>query len=226
MSRRNRLSNKATFTMPSHRVQQGDCLAGIAKRYGLDWKTIWEHAENEALRELRKNPNVLHPGDPVFIPDKQLKWEQAATGATHRFKVNRPRTKIRLRLLEKEKPLVNAPYTLSVDGTELEPGVEKKTDAEGRLEAEVDLDAKEAHVKLPEQGKLYVLKLGHLDPITEVTGLQARLRQLGYYPGAVDGDYGEYTALAVWGFQLSQGLAPTGEADSATLSALEKSYGM
>ena len=66
----------------------------------------------------------------------------------------------------------------------------------------------------------------HLDPIHETRGLQARLRQLGFYAGEVDGDYGERTELAVWGFQMQQGITATGKADDATLAALEKVYSM
>lgn len=209
--------------MASYRVQQGDCLSNLAKRYGVEWKTIWDHPQNQALRGKRKDPNILLPGDVLFIPERELRWEQAKTTARHVFVVRPPKVKVRLRILEEGKPVAGAPFTLTVDGVEIKSG---STDGAGRLEAEVDADARVAHVEMPEQKKLYVLKLGHLDPIHETRGLQARLRQLGFYAGEVDGDYGERTELAVWGFQMQQGISATGRADDATLAALEKVYSM
>jgi hypothetical protein len=209
--------------MSSYRVQQGDCLSNLAKRNGMDWKTIWDHPNNAKLREKRKDPNVLLPGDMLFIPDREPRWEKAPTGARHVFSVKPPKAKVRLRIKDEGKPVAGAAYTVTVDGQEIKRGT---TDGGGLIEVEVDADAQRAHVEMPEQGKLYVLKLGHLDPITETRGLQARLRQLGFYMGEVDGEYGEVTELAVWGFQMQQGLEATGQADDATRAALEKAYSM
>lgn len=54
----------------------------------------------------------------------------------------------------------------------------------------------------------------------EVTRLQTRLKELGYYTGEVDGQYGQGTALAVNLFQAQQGLTADGLAGTATLTAL------
>ena len=57
--------------MPTkHTVQEGECVSSIAHDYGLLPNTVWEYEENRTLRELRKNPNVLLPGDVLVIPDK------------------------------------------------------------------------------------------------------------------------------------------------------------
>lgn len=207
--------------MSSYRIQQGDCLSNLAKRHGFDWKTIWDHPSNQKLKELRKDPNVLFPGDTLFIPDKELRWDKAATTQRHVFVVKPPKVKVRLRILEEGKPVAGAPFTLSVDGVEIKSG---STDGNGLLEGEVDADARVAHVEMPEQKKLYVMKLGHLDPITEVRGVQARLKQLGFYGGEIDGEHGEDTELAVWGFQMNQNIEATGQVDDATRAALEKVY--
>ena len=45
-----------------HTVVQGEHLSRIAKQYGFtDYRVIWEHRRNAALRGKR-NPNVLFPG--------------------------------------------------------------------------------------------------------------------------------------------------------------------
>jgi ABC-type amino acid transport substrate-binding protein len=50
----------------------------------------------------------------------------------------------------------------------------------------------------------------------EIIQLQTRLKQKGYYLGAIDGVYGEETREAVYNFQLSSGLEATGEIDRET----------
>ncbi|MBP2702415.1 murein L,D-transpeptidase [Microbispora sp. RL4-1S] len=56
---------------------------------------------------------------------------------------------------------------------------------------------------------------------TAVKALQARLKQLGYVPGSVDGQYGGGTVTAVWAFQKAQGLRPASTVTRATWQALE-----
>ncbi|WP_084258642.1 L,D-transpeptidase family protein [Microtetraspora malaysiensis] len=56
---------------------------------------------------------------------------------------------------------------------------------------------------------------------TEVKALQARLKELGYVPGPLDGQYGGTTQMAVWAFQKVQGITPTSTVASRTWRALE-----
>lgn len=55
---------------------------------------------------------------------------------------------------------------------------------------------------------------------SEVTKIQTRLKNWGYYKGAVDGKYGTQTQKAVKEFQRKNGLTADGIAGSATLSAM------
>ena len=55
---------------------------------------------------------------------------------------------------------------------------------------------------------------------TEVRKLQARLTELGYYAGGVDGVYGEATEDAVKAFQRQNNLSGDGQAGEATQSKL------
>lgn len=55
---------------------------------------------------------------------------------------------------------------------------------------------------------------------TAVSELQAVLKLLGYYTGAVDGDYGQSTATAVSQFQKAAGLNPDGIVNSGTWERL------
>lgn len=54
----------------------------------------------------------------------------------------------------------------------------------------------------------------------DVTNLQAKLKEAGYYSYNVDGIYGQITQKAVQDFQKAKGLSVTGKADATTVSAL------
>ena len=55
--------------MGIHVVEAGESLSSIAKRFKVaTWQDIYNHPQNENFRKLRKNPNVIHVGDKVFVP--------------------------------------------------------------------------------------------------------------------------------------------------------------
>jgi len=56
------------------------------------------------------------------------------------------------------------------------------------------------------------------------SGLQGRLRDLRFYDGDIDGNFGPLTREAVTEFQECVGLDPTGMPDDATLKDLEKQH--
>jgi peptidoglycan hydrolase-like protein with peptidoglycan-binding domain len=56
----------------------------------------------------------------------------------------------------------------------------------------------------------------------DVRELQLRPAALHYYPGAIDGRFGQYTLEAVWAFQEVQGLTVSGDVGPATQLALEQ----
>ena len=58
---------------------------------------------------------------------------------------------------------------------------------------------------------------------TNVKNLQKKLKELGYYSGTVDGDYGTGTENAVKKFQRAKGLSADGVAGPSTLKAINGS---
>ncbi|MFH1879904.1 MAG: peptidoglycan-binding protein [Bacillota bacterium] len=58
-----------------------------------------------------------------------------------------------------------------------------------------------------------------------VRGLQQRLKDLNYYTGSVDGDFGQGTYAAVVAFQSANGLTPDGVAGKDTLNKLYSGTG-
>src|SRR5690349_11679934 len=97
-------------------VQQGDCLASIAKRYGFpDWNTIYNDDLNSSFRKLRPNPWVLLPGDRLYIPDKKLKSETGQTTQTNTFQLTSQPTRFRVIVRNIDgQPLSGKKYKLSV----------------------------------------------------------------------------------------------------------------
>ena len=61
------------------------------------------------------------------------------------------------------------------------------------------------------------------DEGSKVKAVQKRLKNLGFYSGSIDGDYGSGTKKAVIAFQKKNGLKQTGNVNSATLEKLNSS---
>lgn len=207
--------------MPNYSVQQGDCINSIALQFGFFPDTIWNHAQNAALKSQRKDPNVLFPGDVVFIPDKTVKEQDAGTDQTHTYTLKGVPAKLKLKVLNNGKPRANEKYILNIDGN-LSQGT---TGGDGSIEEAIPPDAKQGKLTLPDTGDEYPLDLGHLDPVDEVSGIQGRLRNLGFYNGDVSGNLDDATQRALSGFQKSKNLNQTGQPDQATKDALKAAFG-
>lgn len=52
------------------KVKPGDSLASIAKRYGCSWRAMYHLPRNKDYRARRPNPNLIQPGDEIWVPDK------------------------------------------------------------------------------------------------------------------------------------------------------------
>ncbi|MCC9604140.1 LysM peptidoglycan-binding domain-containing protein [Stieleria sp. JC731] len=55
-------------TSGMYTVQKGDTLSLIGRDHGVDWKKIYQHANNAAFRTKRPDPNRISVGDQIFIP--------------------------------------------------------------------------------------------------------------------------------------------------------------
>jgi N-acetylmuramoyl-L-alanine amidase len=73
--------------------------------------------------------------------------------------------------------------------------------------------------------RCWILKLGHLDDIAEPTGIQARLNNLGFDCGTVDGIIGPRTESAIRHFQKWAGLHIDGIAGPKTQAKLKSVHG-
>lgn len=204
-----------------HIVKQGDCLSSIAKEYGFLENTLWEYPANGALKEKRKNPNVLLPGDTVVIPNRQSGEEPAATERKHVFQVKGEKVKLQLRLLLNDVPRAGIAYILTADGLV----IEGKTDGDGWIRMPISAQIRTAKLKLPEFEEEYELGLGHLDPVEEISGVQGRLSNLGFYGETITGEADETTQDCLRAFQKHRRLSETGTPDAPTQAALKRAYG-
>jgi len=206
----------------THTVKQGECIASIASKYGFFPDTLWELPENRSLKALRGDPHVLLPGDQVHIPDKRRAEIDGAAGQRHRFKRKGVPETLALRFSdEADDPIANTPYILDIDG-QVERGT---TDGEGAIDKAIPPDARRATITFEgedgEEGLVFELRLGGIDPIEEESGLSSRLENLGYMgPDAGNPSLGD----ALRTFQEDHGLEPTGVADDATRDAIESDY--
>src|SRR5258708_7574362 len=153
-----------------HEVEQGDCITSIAFDNGFFPDTIWNHADNAKLKEQRKDPNVLFPGDVVFVPDKRLKEVPRPTGQLHRFQCKNQPAKLRIQLLRENQPRANEEYELEIDDLKFSG----RTDGSGRLQQSISPSAKQGRLLLKNGKEVYELLLGHLNPYDNITGAQGR----------------------------------------------------
>ena len=186
----------------------------LAQQNGLLWQTVWN--ANPDLQAVRGNPNVLMPGDIVQIPDLVEKHESGATELRHKFVKKGARAKFRLLLERYDTPIRNRQYFLDVDGERCEG----KTDNAGFLEVFISPTARHGQLEIPDEGLRFPLEFGHLDPVSETTGLQHRLENLGFLTTGVTGELDEPTIAALIAFQSSANLPANGELSDDTRAAL------
>jgi hypothetical protein len=213
-----------------YKVAQGEGIKKVAKKHGFSsWETLWNDPGNEELRKKRKNPGVLHPGDLIFVPEKQAKHVHGTTEIRHRFVCKLPKMTEMLRIKVEDfdgTALTNKPFILTLDdGTQLS----ETTNNEGMLEVAVPLEAQSGRLEI--EGNEWPLEFDYLNPVDEptsdnsVSGAQARLDNLGF-PCPQSGVLDDATRTAIKAFQESHdGLRVSGELDDATRKALRERHG-
>ncbi len=204
---------------------------------GFFWKTLWNLSKNAALKATRKNPNVLMTGDLVHIPDLTVRQEPGATEMRHKFVLKGVPEKLNIQLLDyKHNPRPNLDYVLVIEGRSRRG----QTDADGKITESIPPNAKTGKLTyaaptamdgtgkpLPGKPKtlVMILQLGSLNPISEVSGLKARLANLGLYNGPIDENLDAAATQAISSFQARQGMSVTGVADDATRQKLQAIHG-
>jgi outer membrane protein OmpA-like peptidoglycan-associated protein len=177
-------------------------------------------AEQNALMADIRTPD-LRPGDQIHLPTKKSRGTVRAPllhGEQTCFRVRGRARVLRLSLREKGEVLAGADYLLTVCGMKLAG----TTDDEGRMRECIPSDAREADLEV--NGVRRRLIFGGVDPLHTVTGVQARLSNLGFHLGAVDGITGPLTRRAIRRFQTFASIRVDGMVGATTREALEKLY--
>lgn len=199
-------------------VQEGDSLVSIATAAGLLPDSVWNDPANAALKDARKNGEVLLPGDRLTVRAIQAKSVDRPTGKRHVFRRKGIPAKVTIYAQDEEgSPFAGKKYELTVDGV-VQSGT---TGDDGKIEAVIAPGSREGQLKvwLEEPGLpspwIMDVQLGTLYPIDHVEGVRQRLANLGL--GGIDVS----AALAI--FQAAEGLA-VGEIDQSTRDKLRELY--
>jgi hypothetical protein len=207
-------------TMMPYIVRQGDYLAKLAFVLGFDADEVWNDPKNADLKTLRPNPNILAPGDILYVPEKKpddgLPIEK---GADNNYSAPVPKVEVVLVFRSDDQPLANEPCeVLGLDGAD------PSTDADGKLTLKIPVTIRQVSVHFTGPDLTYDIRVGDMDPHTEDSGVKKRLANLGFFPQTSrrnpDIDEDEMLGAALSLFQKANGLEPTGKIDDATRKAL------
>ncbi len=192
-------------------------MASIAFEHGFVPDTLWQHPENQRLRELRPNMFQLRVDDEVAIPALRTRAQQRPVDQRHRFRRRGVPETVRIQLWDIDgQPRTNLAYTLTIDG-----GVhEGLTDAEGRIAHWISPKAARAElvVHADHGDEAYELLLGTQEPSELDDSALARLRELGYLGPGEPTPAQLFEALR--GLQRERGLTVSGDFDVETRRAM------
>ena len=209
-------------TVKPYVIRQGDYLKRIAHTLGFDADAAWSHPKNAEMADKRE-PNLLHPGDILYVPDPNPKWETLNQGTTNTYAVTVPTTRVNLAFKDANGPIANAAYVAEGLGDK-QHGT---TDGNGMLSLKVPVHVTECQVTFPDKNATYPVRVGHMDPIDEPSGVRKRLEHMGYVLRSegdplplTDDDIGARDRAGIIDFQQEHGLNPTGVVDDATKKAI------
>lgn len=208
----------------NYTAKQGDCISSIAIANGLLPDTLWNFADNSELRETRRSPNSLAPGDVVVIPDPGAKEYSLATGASHKFVRKGVPEEFKLILEDEDgEPRKDVPFIAEPDdGT---APIEGTSDGTGLVTFGLHPLVRRIKLTLGEdKDEVHRISVGNVDPVNTPTGVRHRLVNLGYNckpRGKLDAEL----RAVLREFQSDKKLEVSGEIDDATESALFDRYG-
>jgi len=184
---------------------------------------LWNHPDNAEIKSIRKNPNVLLPGDRLAVPAIRAGSASVPTAQCHRFRRKGVPSRLRVQVSSVGKPRANEPYRLVIDGNTLEG----TTDGEGWVDASIPPGAQVGELVVGPGSvgrQTFRLQLGGMDPVTEPIGIQKRLSNLGFACEET-GDLDDQTRGAIAEFQTQAGMEATGEPDDAFRDRLVQDHG-
>jgi hypothetical protein len=186
------------------------------------WTDIWDHSNNAKLRKKR-DPNLLVEGDFLYVPKVEAKEESESSDTRHRHKVEREQDELVLCFKEVEayiKLFGSIAYKIKVGKNELKGEIKN----EGQ-EVKIPLGLAVEEASLWIEDVEYKLDIGGLDPVWRLSGVQARINNLGWDTGKVDNIIGPLTRRGVRDFEAYYKIKVDGKVDSTTRNKVKEVYG-
>lgn len=162
--------------MKPYVIRQGDYVQSVASQFGFDADTVWNDAKNAELKQLRGNPNILLPGDILYVPEQDPTTHSVPAGTTSSFVSSDATVPVTVKFS------VASLASQAVTVVELPDLTGLTTGGDGTLTVSVPVSLDAATVQFTSTGATYVVKIGHLDPIGTLSGVFQRLQNLGYIP--------------------------------------------
>ena len=211
-----------------HIVEQGDWLSKLAIWYGFNkWQTIWNAPENAEIQKKR-NPNLIYPGDEIWIPATTKKEESGASEKRHRFKHKGKDDEITIVLQDdKSAPRSSVKYEFNLNAKTVGNGT---TAGDGKTHSKVPRQHEPAFLRVDKHSvRLSIGKLNPMDadtPDKGVSGVQARLNNLGLRAGAEDGVLGPRTQRSILLFQKLEKIKEDGTITDELRKKLSEQHGI
>ena len=211
-------------------------MTRIAMSYGFaDWRPVWNAPENASLRSIRDSPDVLMPGDSLFIPDKLTKELPAGTEQKHPYEVTVKPLRLRVKILDRfheALALADGKIQIGADVEDAAPDGSadvdqplnrpQRTEEAGTLRFNETLEVNQQElVRDLDLG----LKIGYMDPAEEESGQLKRLRNLGYYALPEGQPDDKLLQAAIEEFQCENSLTVDGICGPQTQAKLKEVYG-
>lgn len=205
-------------------IGPGDYLQKIAHRFGFDAETVWNDPKNEAFRRRHDDPNMLTPGEILYLPERAASGLPLHQGIGNRYVARVPNVKVDVVFQGVDgRPLAHEPY--EIKGLGGSSDARGSSDDEGRVTLSVPVTLRRIDIVFPQVDLSFSIDIGGLDPENERTGIEQRLQNLGLLVrGAREDDDGEAFANALRVFQAKRGLPVTGMLDVATRAALVEEH--
>lgn len=197
----------------------------LASRFGFDADEVWNDSANDELRERRSTPEMLAPGDVVYLPDAAPEPRSLSARTNNRFRGRLPTVPVEVAFHYGGEPIANTSCT--VEG--LPQPLNTETDGDGVARFDAPMNSGEVWVVFEDPSARFRVMVGHLDPHDEDSGALHRLVNLGYGSDAALRTGGEVRAShlhqMLMRFQADHDLEPSGELDESTRSALQENHG-
>lgn len=213
----------------THKIGACEWLEKIAHSLHFDAKKAWDDAGNKTLRDNHPDHNLLCKGHILEVPEVQQKEVDGATDTTHKFKVKGKATaKLNLKLEHHVDSPLEEEYELEIGGKTF-----KGTSTKGEIKHEIPISSDVGVLRLTKRNVELTVHVGDLNELVpwakkqcKTKGAQARLNNLAFNSGSVDGIIGRRTRRATKRYQeWADTYSPGNGLAEAELSPVDRKLG-